>query len=296
MKKLITAIALTVLFVSCKDNGGSITTSSVKKLDNDDQKAGYAYGMNVADQIERYAITLSADDQLNYKELEKGINDYFKMNEKSRISYATGQNIGQSIDNFLKSSSLDGIVDRNLIVQGLMDKLNKKDVLFPMDSVNDFMTNYMRNAAEKVQEKNMEESVKFLEKKKGEKNVVATESGLLYEVLTEGTGANPVDGSVVEVFYTGKNMDGSVFDESKEDPVKFNLNGVIKGWQEGLKLMKVGSKYRFYIPSELAYGEYGSPDGKIKPNHALIFDVELISTEEAPQMEMPRQMEIAPGN
>ncbi len=296
MKKLITAIALTVLFVSCKDNGGSITTSSVKKLDNDDQKAGYAYGMNVADQIERYAITLSADDQLNYKELEKGINDYFKMNEKSRISYATGQNIGQSIDNFLKSSSLDGIVDRNLIVQGLMDKLNKKDVLFPMDSVNDFMTNYMRNAAEKVQEKNMEESVKFLEKKKGEKNVVATESGLLYEVLTEGTGANPVDGSVVEVFYTGKNMDGSVFDESKEDPVKFNLNGVIKGWQEGLKLMKVGSKYRFYIPSELAYGEFGSPDGKIKPNHALIFDVELISTEEAPQMEMPRQMEIAPGN
>lgn len=296
MKKLITAIALTVLFVSCKDNGGSITTSSVKKLDNDDQKAGYAYGMNVADQIERYAITLSADDQLNYKELEKGINDYFKMNEKSRISYATGQNIGQSIDNFLKSSSLDGIVDRNLIVQGLMDKLNKKDVLFPMDSVNDFMTNYMRNAAEKVQEKNMEESVKFLEKKKGEKNVVATESGLLYEVLTEGTGANPVDGSVVEVFYTGKNMDGSVFDESKEDPVKFNLNGVIKGWQEGLKLMKVGSKYRFYIPSELAYGEYGSPDGKIKPNHALIFDVELISTEEAPKMEMPRQMEIAPGN
>lgn len=296
MKKLITAIALTVLFVSCKDNGGSITTSSVKKLDNDDQKAGYAYGMNVADQIERYAITLSADDQLNYKELEKGINDYFKMNEKSRISYATGQNIGQSIDIFLKSSSLDGIVDRNLIVQGLMDKLNKKDVLFPMDSVNDFMTNYMRNAAEKVQEKNMEESVKFLEKKKGEKNVVATESGLLYEVLTEGTGANPVDGSVVEVFYTGKNMDGSVFDESKEDPVKFNLNGVIKGWQEGLKLMKVGSKYRFYIPSELAYGEYGSPDGKIKPNHALIFDVELISTEEAPQMEMPRQMEIAPGN
>src|SRR5690606_14953592 len=95
------------------------------------------------------------------------------------------------------------------------------------------------------------------------------------------------------------NLDGKPFDQSeKGKPVKLNLNSVIKGWQEGLQLMKAGSKYKFYIPSELGYGEFGSPDGKIKPNSALIFEVELVSVEQPQPIDpasMPQAPEAKPG-
>lgn len=282
MKKIISTVILSAVIISCNNKGGGSTTA-VDKLQNEDQKAGYAYGMNIGDQVKQYSKQLGKDS-LNYKELQKGIMDFLSMDAKARDSYATGQNIGMSIANFLKTNELEGVIDQKFVVQGLMDALDsKKTPLFAKDSINAFMTSYMQKLGEKIKAKNQEEGTKFLAKTKENKNVKSTESGLLYEVITEGTGETPTDASIVEVNYIGKTIDGETFDESeKGKPVKFSLNGVIKGWQEGLKLMKAGSKYKFYIPSELAYGEMGSPDGQIKPNSALVFEVELVSVQ-APQ-------------
>jgi len=106
-----------------------------------------------------------------------------------------------------------------------------------------------------------------------------TPSGLKYVTVVEGTGASPAATDVVTVHYTGRLLDGTVFDSSVErgEPTSFPLQAVIKGWTEGLQLMKVGGKTVFYIPSNLAYGEMGTPGGPIGPNQDLIFEVELIS-------------------
>ena len=116
----------------------------------------------------------------------------------------------------------------------------------------------------------------FMEQNAKNDSVVQTTSGLQYMVLKEGTGAKPAADDTVTVHYTGKLLDGTVFDSSVErnEPATFPLNAVIPGWTEGLQLMSEGSKYRLFIPSELAYGSKGA--GDILPNSTLIFDVELI--------------------
>jgi len=119
----------------------------------------------------------------------------------------------------------------------------------------------------------------FLAENAKNDSVVQTESGLQYMVLKEGTGAKPGPTDNVTVHYTGRLLDGTVFDSSMDgEPATFPLNRVIAGWTEGLQLMSEGAKYRLFIPSELAYGEKGSGD-KILPNSTLIFDVELIKVE-----------------
>lgn len=122
------------------------------------------------------------------------------------------------------------------------------------------------------------EGTEFLAKNGARPEVTTTASGLQYEVLKEGEGPHPSATDKVTVHYTGKNLDGSVFDSSVErgQPATFPLNGVIAGWTEGVQLMKPGAKYRFYIPSQLAYGERGA-GADIAPGATLMFDVELIS-------------------
>ncbi|MGB3393097.1 MAG: FKBP-type peptidyl-prolyl cis-trans isomerase [Stenotrophomonas sp.] len=127
--------------------------------------------------------------------------------------------------------------------------------------------------------KNREEGNAFLAKNKTQPGVVTTASGLQYQVLRAGSGERPLASSRVRVNYAGKLLDGTVFDSSYErgQPVDFGLGQVIKGWTEGVALMPVGSKYRFWIPSELAYGSEGTPGGPIGPDATLTFDVELLS-------------------
>lgn len=119
----------------------------------------------------------------------------------------------------------------------------------------------------------------FLNTNRAAEGVKETPSGLQYKVITEGGGDSPSSEDVVEVHYTGKLLDGTVFDSSVErgQPVKFPLNGVIPGWTEGLQLMKPGAKYILYIPSSLAYGDRGT--GPIPGGATLIFEVELLSIE-----------------
>jgi FKBP-type peptidyl-prolyl cis-trans isomerase len=125
-------------------------------------------------------------------------------------------------------------------------------------------------------EKNRAEGEAFLAENRLKAGVVTTASGLQYEVISEGTGAKPAASDMVQVNYEGTFLDGTVFDSSYErgEPLTFPLNGVIPGWTEGVQLMSEGSTYRFFIPSDLAYGDGG---GRMPPNAMLIFKVELIS-------------------
>ena len=125
---------------------------------------------------------------------------------------------------------------------------------------------------------NKEEGLAFLAKNGARAEVMTTESGLQYEVLSAGEGSKPTAQSTVTVHYEGKLLNGTKFDSSVDrgEPMTFGLNRVIKGWTEGVQLMSPGSKYRFYVPQELGYGSRGA-GGAIPPYSALVFDIELLS-------------------
>jgi FKBP-type peptidyl-prolyl cis-trans isomerase FklB len=149
---------------------------------------------------------------------------------------------------------------------------------------------------EKLYGANKTAGEKFLAENKNKPGVITTASGLQYEVITKGNGPLPTEASKVKVNYHGTLIDGTVFDSSvqRKEPVTFPVNGVIKGWTEALLLMPVGSKYKIYVPQELAYGSQDR--GAIKPFSMLIFEVELLSIEKdqpAPQMsaEQMQQMQ-----
>lgn len=137
----------------------------------------------------------------------------------------------------------------------------------------------MQARAAELAGKNQAEGTAFLARNKSEKGVFSTPSGLQYMVLRQGAGPRPKASDRVRVNYHGTLLDGTVFDSSYDrgEPVEFALNQVIAGWTEGLTMMPVGGKYRFWIPGELAYGARGTPDGTIGPNATLVFDVELLA-------------------
>ncbi len=139
-------------------------------------------------------------------------------------------------------------------------------------------------------ERNLAEGERFLAENKGREGVQTTASGLQYKVLTPGTGAKPGPTDRVTVHYVGTLIDGTEFDSSirRGQPATFPLNGVIRGWTEGLQLMPMGSKYRFFIPSDLAYGPRAAGP-KISPNSTLIFDVELLNVEAVAPVAAPAQ-------
>ncbi len=145
-----------------------------------------------------------------------------------------------------------------------------------MQAQQDSIANAEANAENVAGSKNMADyGAAFFQ---GNSGYQTTPSGLKYVTVVEGTGASPVATDVVTVHYTGRLLDGTVFDSSVErgEPTSFPLQAVIKGWTEGLQLMKVGGQTVFYIPSNLAYGEMGTPGGPIGPNQDLIFEVELL--------------------
>ncbi|MCS7035751.1 MAG: FKBP-type peptidyl-prolyl cis-trans isomerase [Saprospiraceae bacterium] len=187
-------------------------------------------------------------------------------------SFAYGMLIGNSLKRQLPIG-----LNMDLVMRGLSDAI--KDAEMPMDqqTATDVFNRYTQEAQRRAAEEGKAAGQKFLEENKKRSGVITTASGLQYEVLKRGNGKeSPKATDRVKVHYHGTNIDGSVFDSSVErgQPITFGLNQVIAGWTEGLQLMRVGDKFKFYIPSELAYGER-SPSPKIKPNSVLIFEVEL---------------------
>lgn len=194
--------------------------------------------------------------------------------EVDSVSYA----LGVSISANLKQGNLEE-VNAAALAKGVADfYAENENMIFTNEEANKFLQTYFQKLSERVATKTKEEGEAFLAENAKKEGVITTESGIQYEIITEGTGAQPVATDMVKVHYAGTLINGESFDSSIErgEPAQFRLDQVIKGWTEGVQLMKVGSKYKFYIPSDLAYGSNPRPGGKIKPNETLIFEVELL--------------------
>jgi FKBP-type peptidyl-prolyl cis-trans isomerase FklB len=193
--------------------------------------------------------------------------------QKDKVSYAIGLNIGVNMNKQKLPVNADALSAG--IRDGLANTPKMND-----NEVRDTMMAFEKDMMEKQKvagEKNAADGAKFLEDNKKKPGIKTTASGLQYKSLKEGSGAQPAATDTVTVNYRGTLIDGTEFDSSykRNEPATFPLNGVIKGWTEGVQLMKKGSKYQFFIPANLAYGER-SPGAGIPPNSTLIFEIELL--------------------
>ena len=197
------------------------------------------------------------------------------------LSYALGADIGNS----LKNAKIEEI-NYKAFLNGLTDAIEEKEFKMKEEEIKPYIQKFFTELRENGLAENLEEGRAFLEENKTREGVIVTESGLQYEIIEEGTGKSPIATDVVKCHYHVTLIDGTVFDSSvdKGEPAEFQLNKVIDGWKEGIPLMKEGAKYKFYIPTELAYGQRVRPGGVLEGNMALIFEVELLEVKapEAP--------------
>ena len=255
------------------------------KLKNELDSINYAFGVVNGDQIKTYYLQ-GDTTEANVKALIKGINDAVKKNDETTRFYALGLNIGagmaaQTKQGLMGDSTLTTNLD--LIKAALIETLNSKETKLSAEEAMEFLNSTMEKIQAKKAEAEFNENKlageTFLAENAKRENVKTTASGLQYEVLAEGKGEKPSVTDKVKVHYRGTLIDGTEFDSSygRGTPVEFGVNQVIKGWTEALQLMSVGSKYKLYIPQDLAYG--AKNQGKIKPFSTLIFEVELLGIE-----------------
>lgn len=199
--------------------------------------------------------------------------------DAQKLGYTVGMDIGNSLQ------QQSGDIDLDAMFAAVRDVLEGNDTQLTTEEAAAIRQDYLarrREAAaaerEQLAAENLAEGEAFLAENANKSGVTVTDSGLQYEVVTEGDGARPAATDQVTVHYRGKLLNGQEFDSSysRGQPATFALNRVIPGWTEGVQLMPVGSTYKFYIPSDLAYGANGAGQS-IGPNATLIFDVELIS-------------------
>jgi len=193
-----------------------------------------------------------------------------------KLSYGLGLNIGGGI-------AQQGVpeLDIEVLLAGIRESVDGQEPRITQEELTAVISRVQQAEAEKQQlsaTDNLERGAAFLKENGIRESVVTTESGLQYEVLQAGEGDSPSAESIVNTHYHGTLIDGTVFDSSVErgEPIEFAVNQVIPGWTEALQLMKSGSKWRLYVPADLAYGEY-SPGPNIPPQSTLIFEVELLS-------------------
>ncbi|HOY28532.1 MAG TPA: FKBP-type peptidyl-prolyl cis-trans isomerase [Flavobacteriales bacterium] len=212
---------------------------------------------------------------------QKGRNTEIKTSMDS-VSYAIGADIGGN----LKRGKVDSL-NVDLLAAGLADgldstlRLDEETLQGVMQAFMMKMQTRMKAEEAAKGEKSRLAGEEFLAENGKRTGVVTTPSGLQYEVITMGTGPKPQPTESVKVHYTGKLIDGTVFDSSVErgEPAVFGVTQVIPGWVEALQMMPVGSKWKVFIPSELAYGASGAPGGRIEPHSVLVFDMELLGIE-----------------
>jgi len=201
------------------------------------------------------------------------------------MGYAMGYRIGQQI--LAEHTEMGTPVDHESLATGLADavsggksRLDEGQLRAALAGLEAAMRRKQQEMAVRMQaaaKANLAKGAEYLKARAGEKGVTALPSGLLYEVIKEGSGPRPKLDDVVIAHYTGKHIDGRVFDgtDAKDGPATFPLRAVVPGWQEALQLMPKGSTWRICLPPELGYGEQGSPPA-IEPNEVLIFDIELV--------------------
>jgi len=288
------ALVAAFAFSSCESNKAKMPTLKTQ-LDS----LNYAFGLANGDGIKNYYIK-GDSAQKSIKALLDGLNEGMKGKvEKGSTELADlGTKIGTSLKDQQKSGLMGDStlkVDIKLIKQGLINGLRGSKIQMTPAVAQEYLQKTMMVLQSKKMEKlyggNKTAGEKFLAENAKKPGVKTTADGLQYEVIKQGNGPLPSDTSKVKVNYHGTLIDGTVFDSSvdRKEPIVFQVNQVIKGWTEALKMMPVGSKYKLYIPQELAYA--GADRGKIKPFSMLIFDVELISIEKSlpAQQPMPQQ-------
>jgi FKBP-type peptidyl-prolyl cis-trans isomerases 1 len=195
-----------------------------------------------------------------------------KRNYMDKFSYAIGLGIGQNLLGMgAKNISVDDFA------QAISDVLNGNQTAISHNEAREIVNQYFAEFEKKVSAENVEKGKEFLANNKQKPEVKTLQSGLQYEVITEGNGRKPKSTDRVKCHYEGTLIDGTLFDSSiqRGEPAVFGVNQVIQGWVEALQLMTEGSKWRLYIPSELGYGAQGAGE-MIPPHSTLIFDVELL--------------------
>ncbi len=196
------------------------------------------------------------------------------------LSYSLGVNVAGS----LQASYLDEL-NYNAFFKGMTASFDDLEVEISEQEAHEIIKAYF--AARRIQKiaENLKNGQSFLLSNKEKEGVIETVGGLQYEIIEEGTGKSPLANDTVIVHYTGTLIDGTVFDSSieKGEPFKTAFNRVIKGWSVGIQLMKEGGKYKFYIPTELAYSVNVRPGGPIEANMAIIFEIELLEVIEGPE-------------
>ncbi|MBR5374298.1 MAG: FKBP-type peptidyl-prolyl cis-trans isomerase [Paludibacteraceae bacterium] len=189
-----------------------------------------------------------------------------------KISYALGISMAGNLQNA-------GFKDLNIeeLTRGISDIINGKKPDMTPEEAQQLLNQHFAKLQEAVDKKNKEIGEGFLAENGKQEGVITTASGLQYIIIQEGNGPKPKETDTVRCHYEGRLIDGTVFDSSyrRNQPAEFPVSQVIAGWVEALQLMSVGSKWRLFIPSDLAYGEHGAGD-VIRPHSALIFDVELL--------------------
>jgi FKBP-type peptidyl-prolyl cis-trans isomerase len=215
-------------------------------------------------------LALSASCQQNGKSVKLTSNI-------DSVSYAIGVLVGSNNLKQLENAPGGAEINKEAMVSAFRVSSLGEEAVMTEEQANELVRKFFESAGEREAQKALEEGNKFLETNKARAGVTTTASGLQYEVITAGTGAMPVATDQVRVHYHGTLIDGKVFDSSVDrgEPVVFGVNQVIPGWTEALQLMPVGSKWKIYLPSAIAYGERGA-GGDIGPNSVLIFEVELL--------------------
>lgn len=234
-------IVISALVVLMSNSWAQDDTNSKIKLSTKGQEVGYAFGVDMGRSLLESGVMPEQKNGIDFDSLVQGLRDaYFN---DGKASLLTDDQIRQTLQLFIKEKIAE-----------------------------------LKAKAEEVAKQNLELGKEFLAKNKQRAEVKTTSSGLQYIVKQAGSGKSPKATDVVKVNYEGRFIDGKVFDASKK-PISFTLNRVIKGWAEGLQLMKEGAKYTFFVPSDLAYGESGA-GSDIPPNSVLVFDVELLKVGE----------------
>lgn len=293
MKKTIKIAIFTLLFAShCF--GQTATTQNQTLLRTQTDSLNYALGVANGDAIKNYYLKDKALEEfigIFMKYLDAGFvdeNQFIKPDSTNK--YAEIIELGNKVGNALKAQVSTGLmdysslnVDLETIRKGLEDGLRNNISIISAEGAQ----RYLQETLAKISQENISPEDKlnktaceeFLAKNKLRKGVITTKSGLQYEILKKGKGSIPTESSSVKVIYQGRKIDGTVIDDRSmlEQALVFKLSETIKGWIEAIQLMQVGSKFIFYIPQELAYGNI--KQGDIKPFSALIFEIELLSIE-----------------
>lgn len=280
MKKLNVLMAVMAIAVLASCGGTSISKVTMKDVKD---TISYSIGMGRAVRVYKDQVAYEIMDSTAMKAFIKGFTEAaLNPDDNAKLAYAIGFEIGRqemSQAYIGLSENLFGAgeeFNKSNYINGFCDGMTENWKIMTFEEADETSNRLYEYLTTLQFNKVRDESAAFLEQKAKDEKVVKTESGLMYEIIKLGDGGpKPTATSDVEVRYRGELIDGTVFDEATT-PVSMNLGGVIKGWTEGVQLMSVGDKYKFYLPASLAYGEQGAGQD-IKPGAALIFEIELVS-------------------